>query len=145
MERTLLALSNVLDAPYQIYNRAKLADMDFGTFTVEGEEYPLSFVLFEGKWEYEKDTKIRRAAAEAFSNKLREYQHTIATVYQVQVQKEKTIANLRGFDSVIDSLLFPQKVEIELYDRQIDLIMGGKLAPSYEEICKINTRNPRIR
>ncbi|NLV76907.1 MAG: oligoendopeptidase F [Tissierellia bacterium] len=136
VERTLLALSNVLDAPYQIYNRAKLADMDFGTFTVEGEEYPLSFVLFEGKWEYEKDTKIRRAAAEAFSNKLREYQHTIATVYQVQVQKEKTIANLRGFDSVIDSLLFPQKVEIELYDRQIDLIMG-KLAPHMRKYAKL--------
>jgi len=136
VERTLLALSNVLDAPYQIYNRAKLADMDFGTFTVEGEEYPLSFVLFEGKWEYEKDTKIRRAAAEAFSNKLREYQHTIATVYQVQVQKEKTIANLRGFDSVIDSLLFPQKVERELYDRQIDLIMG-KLAPHMRKYAKL--------
>ena len=136
VERTLLALSNVLDAPYQIYNRAKLADMDFGTFTVEGEEYPLSFVLFEGKWEYEKDTKIRRAAAEAFSNKLREYQHTIATVYQVQVQKEKTMANLRGFDSVIDSLLFPQKVEIELYDRQIDLIMG-KLAPHMRKYAKL--------
>ncbi len=31
-KKTLSALSNVLEAPYQIYNRAKLADMDFGTF-----------------------------------------------------------------------------------------------------------------
>ena len=88
--------------------------MDFGTFNVDGKEYPLSFVLFEGEWEYENDTKIRRAAFEAFSKKLREYQHTIAAAYQTQVQKEKTIANLRGFDSVIDSLLFPQKVDREL-------------------------------
>ncbi|MCF6465901.1 oligoendopeptidase F [Clostridium sp. Cult2] len=136
VERTLSALSNVLDAPYQIYNRAKLADMDFGTFTVDGEEYPLSFVLFEGKWEFENDTKIRRAAAEAFSNKLREYQHTIATGYQTQVQKEKTLANLRGFDSVIDSLLFPQKVDRELYDRQIDLIMEH-LAPHMRKYAKL--------
>lgn len=136
VERTLSALSNVLEAPYQIYNRAKLADMDFGTFTVDGKEYPLSFVLFEGKWEYENDTKIRRAAAEAFSNKLREYQHTIATAYQVQVQKEKTIANLRGFDSVIDSLLFSQKVDRELYDRQIDLIMEN-LAPHMRKYAKL--------
>ena len=136
VEKTLSALSNVLGAPYQIYNRAKLADMDFGTFTVDNKEYPLSFVLFEGKWEYENDTKIRRAAAEAFANKLREYQHTIATAYQIQVQKEKTLANLRGFDSVIDSLLFPQKVERELYDRQIDLIME-KLAPHMRKYAKL--------
>ncbi|NLW41258.1 MAG: oligoendopeptidase F [Tissierellia bacterium] len=136
VEKTLSALSNVLDAPYQIYNRAKLADMDFGSFTVDGEDYPLSFVLFEGKWEYETDTKVRRAAAEAFSNKLREYQHTIATVYQTQVQKEKIIANLRGFDSVFDSLLFSQKVDRELYDRQIDLIMEY-LAPHMRKYAKL--------
>lgn len=136
VEKTLSALSNVLDAPYQIYNRAKLADMDFGSFTVDGEDYPLSFVLFEGKWEYETDTKVRRAAAEAFSNKLREYQHTIATVYQTQVQKEKIIANLRGFDSVFDSLLFAQKVDRELYDRQIDLIMEY-LAPHMRKYAKL--------
>ena len=136
VEKTLSALSNVLEAPYQIYNRAKLADMDFGTFSVDGREYPLSFVLFEGKWEYENDTEIRRGAAEAFSNKLKEYQHTIAAAYQTQVQKEKTIANLRGFNSVFDSLLFSQKVDRELYDRQIDLIMGH-LAPYMRKYAKL--------
>ena len=136
VEKTLSALSSTLDAPYQIYNRAKLADMDFGTFTVDGEEYPLSFVLFENHWEYEKDTKIRRAAFEVFSNKLREYQHTMAATYQVQLQKEKTLANLRGFDSVFDSLLFHQKVDRELYNRQIDLIMEH-LAPHMREYAKL--------
>ncbi|SDX69016.1 oligoendopeptidase F [Tepidimicrobium xylanilyticum] len=136
VEKTLSALSNILDAPYQIYNRTKLADMDFENFTVDGEEYPLSFVLFEEKWEYETDTKLRRAAAKAFARKLRKYQHTIATVYQTQVQKEKIIANLRGFDSVFDSLLFSQKVDRELYDRQIDLIMEG-LAPHMRKYAKL--------
>ncbi|GFN35120.1 oligoendopeptidase F [Tepidimicrobium xylanilyticum] len=136
VEKTLSALSNILDAPYQIYNRTKLADMDFENFTVDGEEYPLSFVLFEEKWEYETDTKLRRAAAKAFARKLRKYQHTIATVYQTQVQKEKIIANLRGFDSVFDSLLFSQKVDRELYDRQIDLIME-ELAPHMRKYAKL--------
>ncbi|GMG97800.1 oligoendopeptidase F [Tepidimicrobium xylanilyticum] len=136
VEKTLSALSNILDAPYQIYNRTKLADMDFENFTVDGEEYPLSFVLFEEKWEYETDTKLRRAAAKAFASKLRKYQHTIATVYQTQVQKEKIIANLRGFDSVFDSLLFSQKVDRELYDRQIDLIMED-LAPHMRKYAKL--------
>lgn len=135
-ERVLSALSGTLNSPYSIYNRVKLADMDFGTFTVDGKEYPLSFVLFENEWEYEKNHEIRRAAFRAFSNKLREYQHTIAAAYQVQVQKEKTLATLRGFDSVIDSLLFPQKVDRELYDRQIDIIME-KLAPHMRKYAKL--------
>ncbi|MDF2521493.1 MAG: oligoendopeptidase [Clostridia bacterium] len=136
VERVLSALTGTLDSPYIIYNRAKLADMDFGTFKADGKEYPLSFVLFENEWEYENDTKIRRAAFEAFSEKLREYQHTIAATYQTQVQLEKTLAGLRGFESVIDSLLFEQKVDRELYNRQIDLIME-KLAPHMRKYAKL--------
>lgn len=139
VEKTLSALSGTLNSPYGIYNKAKLADMDFGTFTVDGKEYPLSFVLFEGEWEYEDNTGIRRAAFEAFSKKIKEYEHTIAGTYQVQVQKEKTISYLRGFDSVIDSLLFSQKVNQELYNRQIDLIMEH-LAPHMRKYAKLLQR-----
>ncbi|MDF2699795.1 MAG: oligoendopeptidase [Haloplasmataceae bacterium] len=138
-ERVLSALSETLGAPYSIYNRAKLADMDFKNFTVDAKEYPLSFVLFENEWEYENDTHTRRAAFNAFSKKLSEYQHTVAATYQTQVQKEKTISSLRGFDSVIDSLLFNQKVDKELYNRQIDLIME-KLAPHMRKFAKLLQR-----
>lgn len=127
-ERALAALSGVLEAPYSIYEQSKLADMDFKSFTVEGEEYPLGYALFENEYEYEKDTKLRRTAFKEFSDKLRQYQYTTAMAYQLQVQKEKTMADLRGFNSVIDSLLFPQKVDRDLYNRQIDLITE-KLAP----------------
>lgn len=135
-ERVLSALSGTLESPYSIYQQAKLADMNFKSFAVEGVEYPLSFGLFEGEWEYEDDTKVRRAAFDAFSSKLREYQHTVAAAYQTQVQREKTIATLRGFDSVIDGLLFSQKVDRDLYNRQIDLIME-KLAPHMRKYAKL--------
>lgn len=136
VERVLSALSGTLNSFYGIYNQAKLADMDFGNFIVEGKEYPLSFVLFENEWEFENDTELRRAAFKAFSSKLKEYQHTVAAAYQAQVQKEKTLSKLRGFDSVIDSLLFPQKVDRELYNRQIDIIME-KLAPHMRKYAKL--------
>jgi oligoendopeptidase F len=136
VESALSALSGTLNSPYTIYNRAKLADMDFKPFNVNGEEYPLSFVLFENQWEFENNTELRRAAFDAFSLKLKEYQHTMAAAYQSQIQKEKTIANLRGFDSVIDSLLFSQNVDRELYDRQIDIIME-KLAPHMRKYVKL--------
>lgn len=136
VERVLSALSSTLDSPYEIYNNAKLADMDFGNFTVDGKEYPLSFVLFENEWEFDSDTKLRRAAFEAFSKKLGEYKHTVASVYQTQIQKEKTLSKLRGFDSVLDSLLFRQKVDRSLYNRQIDLITE-KLAPHMRKYAKL--------
>ncbi|MBU3187851.1 oligoendopeptidase F [Clostridium estertheticum] len=136
VEMVLSALSGTLDSAYSTYDTTKLSDMDFKNFIVDGTEYPLSFVLFEDEWEYETDTKIRRAAFKAFSSKLGEYKNTVAALYQTHVQKEKTLATLRGFDSVIDSLLFPQQVERELYDRQIDIIME-KLAPHMRKYAKL--------
>ena len=46
------------------------------------------------------------------------------------------MADLRGFNSVIDSLLFSQKVDRDLYDRQIDLIME-KLAPHMRKYARL--------
>src|SRR5690606_1187458 len=62
-----------------------------------------------------------------------------AGTYQTQVQKEKTLAAMRGFESVIDSLLFNQKVDKELYNRQIDLIMEH-LAPHMRKCAKLLQR-----
>lgn len=128
VEKALAQLSSVLNAPESIYEQARLADMDFGTFEVNGVEYPLSFVLYEDYYMYHADTDIRRAAFTAFSTVLSKYKNVISEAYYTQIQKEKTIATMRGFDSVIDYLLYEQEVERELYDRQIDGIMTG-LAP----------------
>jgi oligoendopeptidase F len=139
VESVLSSLQPVLGSPYQIYNRAKLADMNFGTFTAHQKEHPLSFVLFENEWEFETDTETRRAAFEAFSKKLKEYQHTVSAAYQTQIQKEKILSSLRGFESVIDSLLFEQEVDQDLYNRQIDVIME-KLAPHMRKYAKLLQR-----
>ena len=135
-ERVLAALSRTINAPYQIYNMTKLADMKFSPFSAAGKEYPLSYTLFENNYEYEQNTDIRRTAFAAFSKKIREYENTTAAAYNTQVQTEKTLASLRGFDSVIDSLLFPQKVSPEMYHRQIDLIME-KLAPHMRKYARL--------
>lgn len=135
-ERVIAALSESLDAPYEIYEQAKHSDMNFENFIVDGKEYPLGYALFENQYEYENNTKVRRAAFKAFSDKLREYEYTTASAYKIQVKKEKTIASLRGFDSVIDSLLFDQKVDRDLYNRQIDIITE-KLAPHMRKYARL--------
>ena len=135
-ERALAALSPAFGAPYQIYNMAKLADMRFPSFTAGGQEYPLGYSLFEDDYEYDARTEVRHAAFNNFSGKIREYANVTAAAYQAKLQTEKVLATLRGFDSVFDSLLFGQKVDISLYNRQIDLIME-KLAPHMRKYARL--------
>lgn len=129
VEKTLVALSPVLNASYVNYNRFKLADMKFNDFLVDGITYPNSFTLFENEYEHDVNTLVRRNAYETFYQKLSEYQHGFASNYQAHVQKEKIMSELRGYPSVFDYLLHDQKVSKDFMDRQIDLIME-KLAPA---------------
>lgn len=135
-ERVLAALRPALGAPYQIYNVVKLADMKFPAFQAGGEEHPLGYSLYEDSYAHDPRTEVRRAAFDAFSRKLREYENVTAAVYQANIQKEKIMAGQRGHSSVFDYLLFWQKVDRSLYDRQIDLIME-KLAPHMRKYAKL--------
>ena len=128
VESVLAALGNTLDFPYQNYNDIKFKDIQFPNFEVDGKEFEMTYNSFEKRLESDEDKNVRRKAFEVFSNTLRKYEHSTASAYNAQVQKEKTMATLRGFDSVIDYLLDRQKVSRELYNRQIDLIMEH-LAP----------------
>ena len=135
-EKVLAAFSTTFNAPYGLYNTTKLVDMKFLNFEVDGESYPLSYNLFEGDWELETNTNIRRAAFKAFSAKLRDYQHTTAKTYDMHLKVEKTESDLRGYNSIFDMLLQPQEVDRTLYDRQIDLIMT-ELAPHMQRYAKL--------
>ncbi|NBG88455.1 oligoendopeptidase F [Isachenkonia alkalipeptolytica] len=136
VEKTLAYLDPVLEAPYQIYNQAKLADLSFPNFIVEGQEYPMSFVRFENEYQMEPDTKIRRGAFQCFSKELRKYRNTMASTYYTKLQQEKVLSDLRGHQNIFEYLLFDQKVERNLYDRQIDLIME-ELAPHMRRYAKL--------
>ncbi|CAM3145731.1 oligoendopeptidase F [Filibacter tadaridae] len=136
VEKTLAAFSSTFDAPYGLYNTTKMVDMSFDDFEVNGEKYPLSYVSFEGGWESEVDTDKRRAAFDAFSAKLKDYQHTTAKTYDTHLQTEKTMSDVRGYDTVFDYLLFDQEVDRTMYDRQIDLITK-ELAPHMRKYAKL--------
>ena len=135
-EKALAAFSTTFNAPYGLYNTTKLVDMKFPEFEVDGKSYPLSYNLFEGDWELENNKDIRRKAFEAFSAKLREYQHTTAKTYDMHLKIEKTESDLRGYSSIFDFLLESQEVDRELYNRQIDLIMS-ELAPHMRRYAKL--------
>ena len=135
-EKVLAALRPVFNAPYDIYHMTKLADMKFGSFTVNGREYPLDYSLFEDEYEYEADTEVRRAAFRAFSDKLREYENTTAATYNTYLTQQRIMAKQRGFADMFEADLFTDHVTREMYDRQIDLITE-KLAPAMRKYARL--------
>jgi oligoendopeptidase F len=136
VEKTLVALSPVLNAAYMNYNRFKITDMKFNDFVVDGITYPNSFTLFENEYEYETKTEVRRKAYETFYEKLAEYQNGFASNYHAHLQREKITSELRGYKNVFDYLLYDQKVSRDFMDRQIDLIME-RLAPAMRRYAQL--------
>jgi oligoendopeptidase F len=128
VEEALSQLEPVLDAPEAIRSQSVFADMDFGEFEVDGKTYPLSFTLYEEEYQKHPDVTIRRAAYLKFCQTLAKYQNTMAAGYLAQVTKEKSLATMRGYDSVIDYLLADQEVPRAMFERQVNTIMHD-LAP----------------
>lgn len=136
VEEVLSKFSPVLNAPYSNYNSFKFGDMTFNKFEVLNKEYPNSFTMFENEWSYELNHDVRRKAFESFYNDLKKYQTGLANNYQTQILKEKTFAELKGFNSTIEYLLYNQKVSIDMYNRQIDVIMD-KLRKPMQKYAKL--------
>lgn len=128
-EEALAALGELVDSPYRTYSMSKATDMVFDNIEdKDGQMHPNSFALFEGKYEFSDDPILRKNAYDSFNKTLNQYKNTYASVYSTQVKKEVAMAKLRGYPSATEMLLKPQKVSLEMYNRQIDVIYK-ELAP----------------
>lgn len=139
-EEALAALGEVHSAPYTIYQNSKAADMKFSPFKNEnGEDIPLSFALFEDRYELSANTQVRRNAYDAFNQTLNQYKNTFAAVYATEVKKQVALSRLRGYDSVTQMLLHPQQVSLDMYNNQIDIIFN-ELAPHMRRFARLKKR-----
>ncbi|MED2036268.1 oligoendopeptidase F [Bacillus wiedmannii] len=139
-EEALAALGEVHNSPYKIYGMTKLADMDFTSIQDEqGNELPVSFALFESKYEFSPSADIRRKAYSSFVSTLKRYKNTVATTYATEVKKQVTLSRLRKFESVTHMLLEPQKVPLEMYNNQLDIIYK-ELAPHMRRFADLKKK-----
>jgi oligoendopeptidase F len=139
-EEVLAALGDVHGAPYKIYEMAKLADMQFAPIEdAEGNELPVSFALFESKYEFSPDTDVRRKAYNSFVSSLKQYKNTIATTYATEVTKQVTLSRLRNYESVEQMLLEPQQVTLDMYNNQLDIIFK-ELAPHMRRFAQLKKK-----
>ncbi|MBB6449165.1 oligoendopeptidase F [Geomicrobium halophilum] len=139
-EETLAALGEVHDAPFTIYQQSKSSDLTFSPFRDDLDvEYPLSFALYEDKYEFSEKTSVRRNAYEKFIEGLSRYQDTYASTYATEVRKQVITSRLRGYESATDMLLHNQQVSQDAYHRQIDTIYH-ELAPHMQRFAKLKKR-----
>ncbi len=136
-EEVLSTLGEVTEAPYRTYSMSKAADMVFEDIQDgQGNPLPNSFALFEGKYEFSKDGKLRENAYRSFAKTLERYKNTYAAVYATEIKKQVALSRLRGYGSVTEMLLKPQKVTLEMYHRQIDVIYN-QLAPHMQKYARL--------
>ncbi|KFN01464.1 oligoendopeptidase F [Bacillus clarus] len=139
-EEALAALGEVHGAPYKIYGMTKLADMDFSPIQDEqGNELPVSFSLFESRYEFSPNADIRRKAYSSFVSTLKRYKHTVAATYSTEVTKQVALSRLRKYESVTHMLLDPQHVTLEMYNNQLDIIYK-ELAPHMRRFAELKKK-----
>jgi oligoendopeptidase F len=139
-EVALASLSEILSAPYMIYNRAKSSDMEFPSITDEaGVEIPMSFAMWEDHFEDADGTTMRRKAWAAFTKGLIPYKNTFAATFATEVKKNVVMARLRKYPSTEEMLLHPQQVSLDLYHNQLEVIQE-ELAPHFQRYAKLRKR-----
>ncbi|MEB5760927.1 oligoendopeptidase F [Staphylococcus haemolyticus] len=139
VEQVMASLSPTFQSAYELYGTTKMLDIAFESFEHNNVTYPMDYATFENEYEDNADPEFRQKSFKSFSDALKKYQHTTAATYNQHVQQEKIEADLRGYDSVIDYLLHDQEVTLEMYDRQIDVIMSD-LAPVMQKYAKLLQR-----
>lgn len=136
-EQVLAELGELISAPYRLYNMSKAADLRFDDFVDEqGRTQPNSFALFEANYEFSRHAAVRRNAYSSFVKTLQQYKNTYAGIYATEVRKQVALARVKKYPSVTHMLLQPQKVEVDLYNRQLDMLYT-RLAPHMRRYAEL--------
>ncbi|MCG0237737.1 MAG: oligoendopeptidase F [Firmicutes bacterium] len=139
-EAALAALSEIHQAPYVIYQRAKAADIQLEPIADrDGKELPNSLALYEDRYELHPDTELRRRAFRSFVAGLRRYQHTLGAAFAAEVKKNVVMARLRGYPSATHMLLQPHQVTEEVYRNVLDTVFH-ELAPHMRRYARLRRR-----
>ena len=135
-EKVIQAFTPLTMAPEQLYNTIKLQDLTFEPFEVNGKKYSNSYALFEEKYEYDEDKDLRRESFKHFYSDLSKTINSTAMAFNMNMQKDKIMSKLRGYESVTDYLLAKQEVPRDIYENHLDTIMK-ELSPVMRKFARV--------
>ncbi|MFW6448357.1 MAG: oligoendopeptidase F [Halobacteriota archaeon] len=122
VEELLADLSNVLDAPGDIYTMFHNADLAFPDVEdPEGEAVELTQNTFVTLLK-RSDRDFRRRVYEAYYDRWGEYRNTVATAYRNVLERDAALAEARDFEDAREMHLFEPNVPTAVYDRLVDTV-----------------------
>lgn len=139
-EQVLASFGEAFQTPFNVYQRATGADVDFPPATdSRGEEYAVTLGRHMFTFSPSPDTTLRRAAYTSLADGLTPYRNTLAATLAARVRNAVIEARVRGFASAIDMDLHGQEVTHPAFDALIDGISTG-LAPHMQRFARLQQR-----
>lgn len=121
-EHIIASLSEVFDAPDEIFSVLNDVDMTFGEVTDEsGNKVPVTHGNFTMLLESE-NRDVRRDTYYSLYEVYKKHNNTIATAYNYNVKQSVILSRLRHYDSVLHSALSSDRIPLSVYDNLIKAV-----------------------
>lgn len=116
MEGVLAKASPMGNAPGNIFQMFNNADLDFGMITGEdGQPVQLTHGRYIQFLE-SRDQNVRREAFETLYRKYREFQNTLAAVFEANVSQELFFSRMRKYGSSLEAALDGGNIPVSVYE-----------------------------
>lgn len=137
-EHILASLSEVLDAPDEIFSALNDVDLEFGQVEDEnGKTVVLTHGNFNKMLESD-DREVRKNAYYTFYERYRDHNNTISTAYNYNVKKTAIVSRLRNYGSSLEAALSSDKIPVSVYDNLLEAV--HKYLPAMHKYYKVRKR-----
>jgi oligoendopeptidase F len=139
-EQAIAALSETLDLPGVVWQRATAADLRCDPIAGEdGHETAVSIAAYVFGFKYSPDRDVRRRAYESLGAGLDRHKATLATTLAAHIKRNVTMARLRGYGSAAEMILAPQRIPLDVYRNVCDTVHDG-MAPHVRRLNELRQR-----
>lgn len=122
MEGILAKVSEISQAPQNIFSMFNNADLDFGTIRNEkGEETALTHGRYLQFME-SRDRRVRKDAFTRLYSRYSQYKNTLGAAFAANIQQELFFANMRHYPSSREMELDGSHIPVSVYDHLIDAV-----------------------
>lgn len=122
VEEVLADLSEVTDAPSEIYSMLTNADLTYGIVEdPEGEEVEITQANFT-KLQTKPDREFRKRVHETFYEEWADVRNTVGTSLEKAVRSHVTNAEIRGYETAREAALDGTNVPTDVYDNLVDTV-----------------------
>lgn len=118
-EALLASLSDSLGGARKIFGQLTNADFDFGSFTIDGQEYAVSSGRY-GLLMRNPDERVRKAAYESMYDTFLAHKNALAAMYATSVTKDIAVARAKRFPTTRAARLFSDHIPETVYDALVE-------------------------